>query len=49
MGEKVAAVRDFVTGAPLPFKLSKEGFLTITTPASPQARPDWVVEVDLKK
>lgn len=48
MGEKVAAVKDFAAGTPLTWKLSKDGFLMITTPAKPDASPDWVVEIDLK-
>ncbi len=46
--EKVAGVKEFVSGKPLPFTVSKDGFLTITTPSQPDASPDWVVEIDLK-
>lgn len=49
MGEKVASVKDFVSGASLPWTLSKDGFLTVTAPKDITADPDWVIVVNLKR
>lgn len=48
VGEKIAGVKEYASGAPLRYKLSKDGFLTIDTPAALSASPDWVVEIDLR-
>ena len=45
---KIAAARDYASGASLPWKLSKDGFLSVTLPRPDTEAIDTVIEIILK-